>query len=111
MSEYREDLGAMRERIDALREELAETKRALEEARTVAGVHEHSRDTLQRQLKSARPSRGRSAVLFAAGVLVGGGVTSALLSWEHRYDRMKDLVELQRQCAESRKICEDMSRR
>jgi hypothetical protein len=46
MDTYRDDYGAAREHADALKGELEETKRSLEEARTLAKLHEETARTL-----------------------------------------------------------------
>ena len=104
MSEYREDLGAMRERVESLEAELAAAKRSLDEARTVAGVHERSAETLTRQLSELRPRRGER--LRAAGFgLVCGVVLGAIVA-QRQSDRLQQVKVLAKQCDESLRACE-----
>ena len=109
MSEYRENFGALRERVHALEEELAAANRAAEEARTEATFHERSCETLRRQVEQLRPPRGTKLRLwiggFVAGALVVGVVASASKPSRRR---LQDLEELQKKCTVALETCRSL---
>ena len=69
MDTYRDDYAAAREQVDALKLEIAETKRSLEEAHALVRVYETSAKTLEARFKGTKTARAR--VLF--GLLCGLG--------------------------------------
>jgi hypothetical protein len=71
MDTYRDDYAAAREQVDALKLEIAETKRSLEEAHALVRVHETSTKTLEARLKQTKPTRVRLLFGLLCGLAFG----------------------------------------
>jgi hypothetical protein len=107
MSEYREDLAALRARVEALEGDLATANRALEGARTEATIHERSSETLSREVKRLRHPKGMKIGIWIAGFVVGAIVGAVAVLPSRRQERLRDLADIQRKCNESLAACEN----
>jgi prefoldin subunit 5 len=97
MSEYRESFGALQERVHALEEQLVGAKRAADEARTEATIHERSCETLRRQVERLRPLKSVKLRLwiggFGAGVFVMGVVAILALPSPRQVQELRRRVQ------------------
>ncbi len=108
MDTYRDDYGAVREQVESLKREIDDTKRALEEARALARLHETSAKTLEAKIKRTKPVHMLALVVMwlFVGFMFGAAFGDFRASTRESNKTLDAMRQCQKDAIDARKACD-----